>query len=108
MIQSSCFMGIFEEICRCWMTIDNKVFLWNYEDGCDFVFYDGLEQNIISAQVVTPKKDVFVKEVSHVLVLATPVEIVLLAISWRKMGNYNAINIVSFIEILFFNKLHGI
>jgi hypothetical protein len=27
------FMGLFPEIQRAWLTIDNRLFLWNYEDG---------------------------------------------------------------------------
>ena len=26
-------MGLFPEIGRAWLTIDNRLFLWNYEDG---------------------------------------------------------------------------
>jgi hypothetical protein len=27
-------MGLFEEIERAWFTVDNKLFLWDYSDGC--------------------------------------------------------------------------
>lgn len=26
-------MGLFEEIDRAWFTVDNKLFLWDYNDG---------------------------------------------------------------------------
>lgn len=26
-------MGLFEEIGRAWFTVDNKLFLWDYNDG---------------------------------------------------------------------------
>lgn len=42
--------------------------------------YEGLDQVIITAAIVSPKKDVFVDEVENLLVLATSVEIVLLAL----------------------------
>lgn len=31
-----CFMGIFPEIDRAWMTIDNKLFLWDFQERCVF------------------------------------------------------------------------
>jgi len=48
--------------------------------------YEGLDQPIISAAVVPPKKDLFVDEVKHLLVLATPIEIVLLAVHVDVLG----------------------
>eukprot|EP01112_Ceratiomyxa_fruticulosa_P003995 TRINITY_DN14319_c0_g1_i1.p1 TRINITY_DN14319_c0_g1~~TRINITY_DN14319_c0_g1_i1.p1 ORF type:complete len:139 (+),score=20.53 TRINITY_DN14319_c0_g1_i1:192-608(+) len=41
---SKSFMGIFPEIKRVWITIDNKIFLWNYLDGTEYKLYDGLDQ----------------------------------------------------------------
>jgi len=32
-LEYKCFMGLFPEIGRAWLTIDNRLFLWNYEDG---------------------------------------------------------------------------
>lgn len=45
--------------------------------------YGGLDQVIVTAAIVKPKKDVFVDEVRHLLVLATPVEIVILALLYN-------------------------
>lgn len=38
-MQCKCFMGLFPEISRAWITIDNQLFLWNLEDGY-FNFFD--------------------------------------------------------------------
>lgn len=46
----------------------------------DPILYEGLDQVIVCAAVVPPKRDMFVDEVRYMLVLATPVEIVLLAV----------------------------
>lgn len=32
-MQATCFMGLFTSITRAWLTIDNLIFFWNYEDG---------------------------------------------------------------------------
>lgn len=38
-MQFNCMMGVFPEISRAWLTIDNDIFMWNYEDGCVSLFY---------------------------------------------------------------------
>jgi hypothetical protein len=32
-LECKSFMGLLPEINRAWITIDNRLFLWNYEDG---------------------------------------------------------------------------
>lgn len=32
-LECRCFMGLFPEIGRVWITIDHRLFLWNYSDG---------------------------------------------------------------------------
>lgn len=39
-MQCNCMMGVFPEISRAWLTIDNDIFMWNYEDG--WVFLTGI------------------------------------------------------------------
>ncbi len=51
--------------------------------GCfrnDFCVYNELDQIIVSVGLVPPKPNVFVDDVKHVLAIATPVEIILLAV----------------------------
>lgn len=47
------------------------------------VLYDGLDQVILSVGLVRPREGVFVDEVKWLLVLTTPVEIVLLAVTFE-------------------------
>lgn len=49
--------------------------------------YEGLCETIISVSLSAPKPGVFLDTVKYVLVLATAVEVVLLAISWDAQGN---------------------
>ena len=83
-VNYKCFMGVFPEINRAWLTRDNHFFLWNYAEGAsaDFVAYDDLDQVIISAGLVRPKAGVFRDEIQWLLVLATPVEIVIVGMSF--------------------------
>lgn len=32
-MQCNCMMGLFPEINRAWLTIDNDIYVWLYEDG---------------------------------------------------------------------------
>jgi len=38
-LECKSFMGLLPEINRAWITIDNRLFLWNYEDGYE-IFFD--------------------------------------------------------------------
>ncbi|CAK9002340.1 Nuclear pore complex protein Nup155 (155 kDa nucleoporin) (Nucleoporin Nup155) [Durusdinium trenchii] len=77
-IECETFMGIFPEINRAWITIDNRLFLWNYYKDEDFYMYDGLDQLIVSVGLARPRPGVFDSGIEYVLVISTPVEIVLL------------------------------
>uniref|UniRef100_A0A1I8FKE9 Nucleoporin_N domain-containing protein n=1 Tax=Macrostomum lignano TaxID=282301 RepID=A0A1I8FKE9_9PLAT len=71
-------MGVFPEASRAWLTVDNEFFLWNYEDGSDLAYYDGLQDAIVAVGFVQPRRDVFADEVHHLLCLATPLELAVL------------------------------
>jgi nuclear pore complex protein Nup155 len=92
-LEYKCYMGIFSQIDRAWATIDNKFFIWSYLYGSDFVEYDDLDQVIICVGLVKPKADVFKDIVEYLLVLATPVEIVLVAVTVSKKIDSNQIEI---------------
>nr|XP_021407740.1 nuclear pore complex protein Nup155 [Lonchura striata domestica] len=79
-MQCNCMMGVFPEISRAWLTIDSDIFMWNYEDGGDLAYFDGLSETIIAVGLVKPKAGIFQPHVRHLLVLATPVDIVILGL----------------------------
>ncbi|CAH8649449.1 unnamed protein product [Dicrocoelium dendriticum] len=54
-IQRNCLMGIFTPCERAYVTIDNELFMWNFEDGEDLAYYDGIKDTIICVGLVTPK-----------------------------------------------------
>lgn len=63
------------------MTFDNRLFLWKYDEK-DFNVWDGLDQIIVSVGLVRPKPGIFVETIRYLLVLTTPVEIVVLGVSF--------------------------
>ncbi|KAI9477672.1 Nup133 N terminal like-domain-containing protein [Coemansia mojavensis] len=83
LLECRCFMGLFPEIGRAWITVDHRLFLWNYEDEEDFYTFEGQEQVIVSVGLVRPQRGVFVDDVKHVLVVATPLEVFLLGVGYR-------------------------
>jgi hypothetical protein len=75
-------MGLFPEIDRAWVSIDNRLYLWNYKNGGDFYEFDELDQVIISVALVAPKPGIFKDYIKYVLVVATSVEVVLVAVTF--------------------------
>ncbi|KAL2087750.1 hypothetical protein ACEWY4_016578 [Coilia grayii] len=83
-MQCNCMMGVFPEISRAWLTIDNDIFMWNYEDGGDVAYFDGLSETILSVGLVKPRAGIFQPHIHFLLVLATPVDVVILGLSFPK------------------------
>ncbi|KAI0209905.1 hypothetical protein LSAT2_005340 [Lamellibrachia satsuma] len=83
-MQCNCLMGLFPDIGRAWLSVDSDIFVWNFEDGSDLAYFDGLSETILSAGLVKPKAGVFQPHIEFLLVLATPVDIVLLGVSFSK------------------------
>jgi nuclear pore complex protein Nup155 len=81
-MQYTCFLGLFTSISRAWLTIDNLVFFWNYEDGSDICFYDNLNESVLALELFKPKKDTFPDGVDYGLCIATANHIILLSIEF--------------------------
>ncbi|XP_060598940.1 nuclear pore complex protein Nup155-like, partial [Ruditapes philippinarum] len=81
-MQCNCMMGLFPEIERAWLSIDSDIFVWKYEDGGDLAYFDGINETILSAALVKPKQGIFQPHIQYLLVLATPIDIVLLGASF--------------------------
>jgi nuclear pore complex protein Nup155 len=92
-------MGLFPEIDRAWVSIDNRLYLWNYKNGGDFYEFDELDQVIISVALVAPKPGIFKDYIKYVLVLATSVEVVLVAVTFS--DGIDEINLLESISLFF-------
>jgi len=104
-IECASFMGTLPELDRVWVTVDNKLFLWKYTSSAsaplvsapadvdadasadDCVIYDGISEVIVSVALSAPKPGVFLDAVRYVLVVASPVEVTLLAVTCDEQGN---------------------
>lgn len=75
-------MGLFPEISRSWIAVDNKLVFWNYKlpqssfnKSSQFLTIDQIRHSILTVKLVKPKKGVFVADVSHLLLIATTMDI---------------------------------
>lgn len=78
-----CLMGIFPEIQRAWFTVDNKLFLWDYVDGNDFASFEQLDQIISAITLAKPRPGLFVADIQHILVIATPLIVTIVGLSLK-------------------------
>ncbi|KAL9939165.1 hypothetical protein V8E36_001978 [Tilletia maclaganii] len=75
--------GLFPEIERAWISIDNNLFLWDYLDGGnDAIEYHRHADYVIQmVGLVRARKDVLVDNIKHVLVISTTASVTLLGIA---------------------------
>lgn len=97
-MQVTCYMGLFTCITRAWLTIDNLIFFWNYEDGSDISFYDSLTEAILAVELFKPKPATFDEGIEYGLCLATNSTVVLLSIDFIRFtkGNGAIVNEMKF------------
>lgn len=80
--QTATKMGIFPELNRAWIIADNRLVFWNYQVpqssfnmSSQFFTMDQVRHSILAVSLVKPKPDIFVKEVNHLLLVATTMDI---------------------------------
>ena len=87
-MQASYVSGLLVEISRAWVAIDNTLYIWNYNDGSDATFYDGLADSIVAVSIVRPKEKTINKMAfEYLLVVCTVSDIVLLGLNLNKVAS---------------------
>ncbi|KAL5218790.1 hypothetical protein ABZP36_019474 [Zizania latifolia] len=79
--EGTALCGIFSEIHRAWATVDNSFFIWRFDkwDGqCQEHSAD--DQVICAVGLARAKPGIFVEAIQYLLVLATPVELILVGV----------------------------
>ncbi|KAK4240517.1 Non-repetitive/WGA-negative nucleoporin C-terminal-domain-containing protein [Achaetomium macrosporum] len=75
-------IGLFASIGYAWASIDNSLFMWDYaHPDPELIGYEEASHTITAVALVPPKPGVFVRTITHILVVATTTEIVLLGVS---------------------------
>lgn len=77
-------MGLFPEIERAWITVDNRLYFWHYKNGNDFLSFEDLDKTILAVKLFKPRPGVFVESVNYLLALFTPTDAILLGVSYTK------------------------
>lgn len=75
-------MGLFAEINHAWVVIDNSLFLWDYtHPEPELIGFEDQPHTIHAVALVAPKPGIFVGTITHILVVATSSEMILLGVS---------------------------
>jgi len=74
-------MGLFAELNHAWVWIDNSLYLWDYTNpDPEVIGFEEQNNTITAVKLVVPRAGVFVKAITHLLVVATTAEIILLGV----------------------------
>lgn len=87
-------MGLFPEVKRAWIAVDNKLVLWNYtlpassfNKMAQFLTLGSIKHSILTVKLLAPKPKVFVPEVNHLLLVATTMDIHLYVVKYDAATN---------------------
>jgi nuclear pore complex protein Nup155 len=73
-------MGLFPEIQRAYITVDNRLYLWNYLNGEDFQSFSDSPQTLLAVRLIPPRPGVFLPSITYLLALCTSTTFFLLGI----------------------------
>jgi nuclear pore complex protein Nup155 len=83
----STMMGLFADLNHAWVSIDNALYLWDYTaPNPEIIGFEEQLHNITAVRLVKPRKGVFVSTITHILVVATTAEIILLGVAANLEG----------------------
>ena len=74
-------MGLFAEINHAWVSIDSALYLWDYTNpNPEIIGYEEQHDSITAIKLVLPRQGVFVRAITHLLVVATTTSMILIGI----------------------------
>lgn len=80
-------MGLFAELNHAWVSIDNALYLWDYTaPNPEIIGFEEQANSITAVKLVKPRKGVFVASITHLLVVATTADIILLGVAASLSG----------------------
>ncbi|KAK4174867.1 putative nucleoporin [Triangularia setosa] len=75
-------LGLFPELGYAWASIDSSLFLWDYTHPTpELIGYEELTHTITAVALVAPKPGVFVKTITHILVISTTTDVILVGLA---------------------------
>lgn len=92
--QCSTTMGLFPELRRSWIAVDNKLVLWNYtlplssfNKSSQFLTIDQLRHTILAVGLAKPKPGVFVADANYLLLIATTMDVHIYVVKYDNASN---------------------
>lgn len=75
-------MGLFASINHAWVAIDNAIFLWDYTlSEPELIGFEDQPHSISAVALVAPRPGIFTESITHILVVATSSEMILLGVA---------------------------
>jgi nuclear pore complex protein Nup155 len=75
-------LGFFAPLGHAWAAVDNCLYLWDYTmPNPDLIGFEENRHPIETVKLVTPKPGVFVKDITHLIVVSTTAEMLLLGVA---------------------------
>ncbi|KAK2759529.1 hypothetical protein FQN54_003008 [Arachnomyces sp. PD_36] len=93
--QVSTSMGLFAELNHAWVTIDNALYLWDYtHPNPQLVGFESQPNSINAVKLAVPRPGVFLPSITHVLVISTTAEVLLMGLGCEKLpGGANSVTL---------------
>lgn len=86
--QVSTSMGLFAELNHAWVAIDNALYLWDFtHPSPQLVGFEDQPNSINAVKLVKPRAGVFLPAITHLLVVATTAEVILLGMGVESTPN---------------------
>ncbi|KAF8640990.1 hypothetical protein AX17_000635 [Amanita inopinata Kibby_2008] len=82
-------MGLMPDIERVWISIDHKLFLWDYVDGQEINSFVEQPDVITHVALIKAKHGVFIDAITSLLVICTPVSVLLIGVSTSTVAGQN-------------------
>ncbi|KAJ5144206.1 uncharacterized protein N7515_002993 [Penicillium bovifimosum] len=86
--QVSTSMGLFAELNHAWVAIDNALYIWDFtHPNPQLVGFEEQPNSINAVKLTKPRPGVFLPAITHLLVIATTAEIILLGMGHETTPN---------------------
>lgn len=88
-------MGLFAELNHAWVTIDHALYLWDYtHPNPQLVGFESQPKSISAVKLAVPRAGVFLPSITHVLVISTTSDVLLLGLGCEKTaGGANVVTL---------------
>ncbi|CAG8075305.1 unnamed protein product [Penicillium olsonii] len=86
--QVSTSMGLFAELNHAWVAIDNALYIWDFtHPNPQLVGFEDQPNSINAVKLTKPRPGVFLPAITHLLVISTTADIILLGMGYEKTPN---------------------